>query len=167
MVDFRSLVPWRERRQSPVTRDDFLDPFVSFRREMDRMLDSFFDGFGQRPVADWAGLTPALDVQESDKELIVTAEVPGVSEKDVDLTLSGDLLTIKGEKKAENEDKNGNLSYVERRYGAFSRSLRLPFEVKDENIDATYDQGVLTIRIPKPAETQAAVRKIEVKPHSD
>lgn len=166
MVDFRSLVPRRERSQSPATRDDFFDPFVGFRREMDRMLDSFFDGFGERRVADWPGLRPALDVQENDKELIVTAEVPGVSEKDVDVTLSGDLLTIKGEKKAEDEQKNGNFSYVERRYGAFSRSLRLPFAVKDEEVNATYDQGVLTIRIPKPAEAQTSVRKIEVKPHS-
>jgi HSP20 family protein len=164
MVDFRSLVPWRERSQAPATRDEIFDPFMNFRRELDRVFDSFFDGFGQRPLADLAGLTPALDVSEDDKELVVTAEVPGVSEKDVDVTLSGDLLTIRGEKKAENEQKDGNVSYVERRYGSFSRSLRLPFDVKDEHVDATYDKGVLTVRIPKPAEAQSAVRRIEVKP---
>lgn len=167
MVDFRSLVPWRERSQAPAPRDDFFDPFVGFRRELDRVFDSFFDGFERPVAANWGGVTPALDVQEDDKELIVTAEVPGVSEKDVDVTLSGDLLTIKGEKKAEEEQKNGNFSYVERRYGAFSRSLRLPFAVQDEDVNATYDQGVLTIRIPKPAEAQTSVRKIEVKPHSE
>jgi HSP20 family protein len=163
MVDFRALVPWRERSQTPATRDDFLDPFVSFRREVNRMFDSFFDDFTRPSGAGWAGLTPAVDVGENDKELVITAEVPGVSEKDVDVTLSGDLLMIKGEKKAEEERKNGDFSYVERRYGSFSRSMRLPFDVKDEKIDATYDKGVLTIRIPKPPGTQSSVRRIEVK----
>ena len=162
MVDFRSLVPWRERADTPAVREDFFDPFLSFRREVDRMFDSFLDGIN-RPVAGWTGITPALDVSDNEKELVITAEVPGVSEEDVDVTLSDDVLTIKGEKKAENEQKNGDFSYVERRYGAFSRSLRLPFEVKDEAVDATYDKGVLTIRIPKPIEAQSQVRRIEVK----
>src|SRR5581483_474596 len=144
--------------------EDFFDPFVSFRREIDRMFDSFFDGFGRPAAVSWGGATPALDVAENDKEFIVTAEVPGVSEKDVDVTLAGDVLTIKGEKKAEETQQNGDFSYMERRYGAFSRSIRLPFEVKDEKIDATYDKGVLTVRIPKPAEAQRSVRRIEVKP---
>ena len=73
------------------------------------------------------------------------------------------MLSLRGEKKAEHEEKNGNASYMERRYGAFSRSLRLPFEVKDEQVDATYDKGVLTIKIPKPVEAQQSVRRIEVK----
>jgi len=163
MVDIRSLVPWRARPQAPAIRDESFDPFVSFRREVDRMFDTFFDGFGWPSSVGWTGLTPALDVAETDKELVITAEVPGVTEKDVDVTLAGDLLTIKGEKKAEEEQKNGALSYVERRYGSFSRSVRLPFAVKDENVDATYDKGVLTIRIPKPAEVQNASRRIEVK----
>jgi HSP20 family protein len=81
----------------------------------------------------------------------------------VDVTLSDDLLMIKGEKKAKEERKNGDFSYVERRYGSFSRSVRLPFDVKDEKVDATYDKGVLTIRIPKPPGTQSSARRIEVK----
>src|SRR5581483_12364722 len=129
MVVFRSLVPWRDRSQAATTREDFFDPFVSFRREIDRMFDSFFDGFGRPAAVSWGGATPALDVAENDKEFIVTAEVPGVSEKDVDVTLAGDVLTIKGEKKAEQTQQNGDFSYMERRYGAFSRSIRLPFEV--------------------------------------
>jgi HSP20 family protein len=75
----------------------------------------------------------------------------------------GDILTIKGEKKAEHEQKNGDAYYMERRFGSFSRSLRLPFEVKDEKVNAKYDKGVLTIRVPKPAEIQNAARRIEVK----
>jgi HSP20 family protein len=165
MVDFRSLVPWRERSETPAPREDFFDPFVSFRREVDRMFDSFFDGFGTRTLgpAGWQGLNPATDVRETDDELVITAEVPGVDEKDVEVTLTDDVLTIKGEKKAEHEQKNGDASYMERRYGAFSRSLRLPFAIKDGDIDAKYDKGVLSIRIPKPAEAQRNVRRIEVK----
>jgi HSP20 family protein len=165
MVDFRSLVPWRERSQTLAPREDFFDPFVSFRREVDRMFDSFLDGFGTRALAPagWQGLNPAVDMRESDNELMITAEVPGVDEKDVEVTLTDNVLTIKGEKKAQHEQKNGDASYMERRYGAFSRSLRLPFAIKDEEIDAKYDKGVLTITIPKPAEAQTNVRRIEVK----
>jgi HSP20 family protein len=166
MVDIRSLVPWRERSQAPAPREDFFDPFLNFRREVDRIFDSFFEGFGLRSAAGsdgWMSLAPALDVAESDKEVVVTAELPGVSEKDVEVTLADDLLTIKGEKKAEHEEKNGNFTYTERRYGSFSRSIRLPFHAGDAEVDAKYDKGVLTVRIPKPAEAQKAVRRIEVK----
>jgi HSP20 family protein len=168
MVDFRSLVPWRERSEVPAPRDDWFDPFVGFRREMDRMFDSFFDTFPDRSGrgltrAGWSDITPAIDIAETDKELVVTAEVPGVSEKDVEVTLSGNLLTIKGEKKTEHEEKDGGHSYMERRFGSFSRSLRLPFEVKDEKVDAQYDKGILNIHIAKPADVQNSVRRIEVK----
>ena len=95
--------------------------------------------------------------------MVITAEMPGLDEKDFQITVSGDVLTIKGEKKIEHEEKNGNGYHRERRYGAFSRSLRLPFDVKDEQIDASYQKGVLTVRVPKPADAQKAVRQIEVK----
>ena len=166
MADFRSLVPWRERSQAPARRDDYFDPFANFRREVDRIFESFFDDFGSRTLGNgwgWRGTTPAIDVSETDKELIVTAEVPGVSENDIEVTLADNMLTLKGEKKAEHKQMSGDTSYMERRYGAFSRSLRLPFAVKDEQVDATYDKGVLTVKIPKPEEAQQSVRKIEVK----
>ena len=104
-----------------------------------------------------------MDVTDSDRELIVTAELPGLHEKDFEVTLAGDVLTIRGEKKVENENRNGGSYYVERRFGSFSRSIRLPFEADEENVEANYDKGVLTIRIPKPLEVQRAVRRIEVK----
>src|SRR5690606_31305227 len=97
------------------------------------------------------------------KELVITAEMPGLEEKDLDVSLTGDLLTIKGEKKAEHEERNGGAYYVERRFGSFSRSVRLPFQVDDQDVEAKYDKGVLTIRIPKPLEMQKAVRRIPVK----
>jgi len=165
MVDFNALVPWRNNKsQTPATREDFFDPFVTFRREMDRMFDDFFGGGALRPAhAGWQALTPAVDIDETDKEMVITAELPGVSDKDVEVSLAGDILTIKGEKRAEREEKNGDSTYMERRFGSFSRSVRLPFDIKDEKVDAKFKDGVLTIHLPKPAELQRAVRRIEVK----
>lgn len=165
MVDFKALVPWRNNKsQPPATREDFFDPFVTFRREMDRMFDDFFGGGTLRQAhAGWQALTPAVDIDETDKEMVITAELPGVSDKDVEVSLAGDILTIKGEKRSEREEKNGDSTYMERRFGSFSRSVRLPFEVKDERVDAKFKDGVLTIHLPKPAELQRAVRRIDVK----
>jgi HSP20 family protein len=164
-MDFRSLVPWREKAQAPAMREDFFDPFLTFRREVDRMFDDFFTGFRDlRSLAPLSQpITPVVDINENDKEIVVTAELPGLDEKDFEVTMSGDILTIQGEKKAEREQKNGNGYYMERRFGSFSRSVRLPYEVKDENIEARYEKGILTIRIPKPENIQKAVRHIEVK----
>jgi HSP20 family protein len=165
-MDFGSLMPWRERSSMPSTRrDDMLDPLVSFRREVDRMFDDFFNNFGRGlrgTGADWRSVTPTIDVAEDDKELVVTAELPGLDEKDFEVTLSGDVLTIKGEKRAEQQEKKGGATYMERRFGSFARSIRLPFEVRDEKVNARYDKGVLTIRVPKPPEVQRATRRIDV-----
>ena len=95
-----------------------------------------------------------MDLTESDKEITITAELPGLDEKDFEVTVAGDLLTLKGDKKVEEEQRNGDSYHVERRYGSFSRSVRLPFEVQDQAVEAKYDKGVLTVRVPKPAELQ-------------
>ena len=168
-MKFGSLIPWRDNKsQVPVRREDYLDPFASFRREVDRMFDDFFNGFSGRGLRSstgngWQELTPMIDVAETDKELVVTAELPGLNDKDFEVTLTGDLLTIKGEKKSEHEETNGDAYYMERRFGSFSRSVPLPFMVKDEKVDARYDKGILTVRVPKPADAQRAVRRIEVR----
>lgn len=164
MVDFKSLVPWKNNRsQTPALREDYFDPFVTFRREMDRMFDHFFDGFPGRAGNGPGAIAPAIDLDETDKEMVITAELPGVTDKDIEVSLAGDVLTIKGEKKTETEEKKGGSYYTERRYGSFARSLRLPFEVKDEDVDAKFKDGVLKIRVPKPAEMHSQVRRIDVK----
>jgi HSP20 family protein len=164
MVNFNALVPWRNNKtQTPAAREDYFDPFVTFRREVDRVFDQFFEGTPLRSSNGWQAITPAVDVDETDKEMVITAELPGVSDKDVEVNLAGDVLTIQGQKKTEKEEKNGGSYYTERRFGSFTRSLRLPFEVKDEQVDANFKDGVLTVRFPKPAELQRSVRKIEVK----
>ncbi len=165
MVDFKALVPWRSAKaQAPAAREHYLEPFVAFRREMDRIFDDFFAGTAPRdPHSAWLGLTPAVDVSETDKEIVVTAELPGVTDRDIEVTLAGEVLTIKGEKRSQHEEKNGDSTYMERRFGSFSRSVRLPFDAGEEKLDAQFTNGVLTIRLPKPAELQRPVRRIEVR----
>jgi HSP20 family protein len=163
MVD-KALVPWRDK--SPAPREEYHDPFLAFRREVDRMFDDFFSGFGRRavgpPFGSWSAATPSMDLTENDKEIVLTAEMPGLDEKDFEVTVSGDL-TLKGEKKDEHEHRNGDVYYMERRFGSFSRSVRLPFELKDEKVDARYEKGLLTIRVPKPADLQRQARRIDVR----
>jgi HSP20 family protein len=165
-VNLRSLLPWRKKSgagaPTPAARNDSLDPFLTFRREVDRVFDDLFEalpGQGFSPMTGWQGMAPVVDVAETDKEIVVTAELPGLDEKDLQVTLAGDVLIIKGEKKAEREQKNGGAHYIERHFGAFSRSLRLPFAAQDDKIEAKYDKGVLTIRVPKPPAAQRLLER--------
>lgn len=121
---------------------------------------SFFDGL----LDEWEDektWLPDLDISETEKEIIVRAEVPGIEKDDIDITLTDGLLTIKGEKKHEDEEKNENYHRVERRYGSFARTLRLPSEVEYDQIDANYKDGVLKLVIAKPE--KAEPKKIEIK----
>ena len=162
-MDFRSLVPFGPSSSQIARRGE--DPFASFRREMDRMFDDFFSGRG---LTRWPGggdipVDVRFDVAETDSEVKVTAELPGVDENDVEVTLADDLLTIKGEKKREQEKKAENYHMVERSYGSFARSLRLPFAVDQSKVDAQFKKGVLTITLPKPPDAQKPARKIDIK----
>jgi HSP20 family protein len=165
-MNFGTLIPWRDKRQVSTRQDDYTDPFAAFRREIDRVFEDFSRGFAsptRLPNGVWGAVTPLVDVTETDKDVVVTAELPGLDEKDFEVTLAGDVLTIRGEKKDEREQKSDNGYYMERNFGSFSRSLRLPFQASDETIEANFDKGLLTVRIPKPADVQSAVRKIDVK----
>jgi len=149
-MEMSSLVPWRRR-----------DPLTGFRSEMDRLFDRFFDGWPPRFSAEEGVWAPSVDVSETAKEVIVKAELPGMDPKDVDVTVDRDILTLRGERKKEEEEKGEDFHRVERRYGAFSRSIRLPAEVDANKVRATYKDGVLNINLPKTKE--ASVKKIEVK----
>jgi HSP20 family protein len=144
------LMEWRPFRE--VTK---------LRREMDRLWEDYF-GAGRRGLksleTEWA---PAVDISEGDDKITVKAEIPGLEAKDIDISLSGDVLTIKGEKKSEREEKQENYHLVERNYGSFSRSLRLPGTVEADKIEAAYKQGVLTIACPKKEE--AKPKAIDIK----
>ena len=121
------------------------------------VFNRFPSGFGDGTVS------PTVDVEDTDKDLVVTAELPGLDSKDLEVTLRGDIFTIKGEKKDERQEKKGKNHYVERRFGSFERSIRLPFEVADDKVNAKFDRGVLTAHVPKPPELTKPARRIEVK----
>jgi HSP20 family protein len=167
MVDFKALVPWTDKSWTPAQRENLLDPLLPFRREINRLFDDVFRDFGRSaigtPFGAWAAPMPSLDLTESDDEVVLTAELPGLDDKDVEVSVSGHVLTLKGEKKVEHEQQNGDAYYVERRFGSFSRSVQLPFAVRDEAVEARFEKGVLTVRIPKPADLQRSMRRIDVR----
>ncbi len=148
--------------------------FESLRREIDRLFDDFhpFDwrspskalGFEVPRVsrAEWL-LAPAVDLAEKDDAYEITAELPGLDEKDVEIKLSNHTLTIKGEKSEEKEDKQKDYYLSERRYGSFQRSFQLPEGVDADKIDANFAKGVLTVKLPKTAEAKKGEKKITVK----
>ena len=107
------------------------------------------------------GLAPPLDVSETEENVLVKVEVPGIEPKDIDISISGDTLTIKGEKKSEKEEKGKNYHFIERGYGSFSRSVGLPASVKFEQVKAEYKKGILEITLPKSEKSK--IKKIPVK----
>lgn len=130
------------------------------RREMDHLWEDYF-GAGRRalqPLSEWA---PAVDVSETGDRIVIKAEVPGIEVKDIDISLSGDVLTIKGEKKSEREETKEDYHLVERSSGSFFRSLKLPAAVEVDKIEARYEKGVLTVTCPKKEEVKP--KTIEIK----
>jgi HSP20 family protein len=145
------------------------DPFTVLRKE----IDDLFSSFGGMVAEPFKGTTlerfePSIDVSETDKELKVTAELPGLTEKDVEVTLVDNVLTIKGEKKQESEqkeEKEGRVYHrVERSYGSFQRALRLPYDIEPDKVAAEVKSGVLTVVVPKPQAAQRQAKRIEIKP---
>lgn len=148
-------------------RNETLDDlFQSFYRD----IDSMFEKVGASLPAEWRSgdaaplmRQPRMNVSETDTALEITFDLPGVEEKDIDVALTGDMLTVKGEKKMEREEKNKNFHVIERSSGAFQRSLRLPFMAEPSKIEAKLQNGVLTLVLPKPPEVQKKTQKISIK----
>lgn len=165
MLDLKSLIPFHHKSRKVAKPSDApREPFLAFRQEMDHLFDSFFNGSALIPrESAWSAAMPKLEITDGEKELTIAAELPGMEEKDVDLKISGDLLTIEGEKSEESEKEEGERTYSERHYGYFSRTVRLPFTVTDQKVDARFDKGVLTIKLEKPAEQQQGVKHVEIK----
>ncbi len=145
LVQVRILVP------------QYCKPSTSLQKEMNRLLDDFL----RREDFFHPGNYPLLDISETYNNIIVKAELPGIAPKDVDVSTSGDILTIKGEKKEEKEQKGKHFHRVERSYGSFSRTISLPKSVNIDAVKAEYKNGILEINLPKIEEAKA--RKIEVK----
>jgi HSP20 family protein len=149
------------------------DVWRSFRSEMDRLFDrfgfpSFRRMFETEPAWRWEtsfGIAaPAVDVSEDDKAYKIAAELPGMEAKDIELSVTGDMLVLKGEKRQEKEEKAKNYYLSERSYGSFQRSFQLPEGVDRDKLAADFSKGVLTITLPKTPEAQKQTKKIEVKP---
>jgi len=160
--------------QLPASRE--WHPFVSFRREVERLFNDFDRGFFGRPLRGatfdleplWSRVTawervPAVDVIEKDHAYEITAELPGMDESNIDVTVADETLIIKGEKKQEKEEKQKDYYVSERHYGSFQRSFRLPSGVDKDKIEAVFKNGVLTLTLPKSAEAQQPEKKIAVK----
>jgi len=143
-------------------------PLHSLHREIDKVFTDFSRNFGLprlSPTTGEAGafFSPSMDVVENDKALEITTELPGVSEKDVEIMIVDNMLTIRGEKKTEKKEKKDDYRMVERSYGSFKRSLRLPFEVSADKIDAQFKDGILKVVLPKSPEVEAKTQKVAIK----
>ena len=152
----KSVVPVTPQRA--VARRE-LNPFAFLQQEIDRLFDGFGRNFPAFPTRDTA--LPRMDVSETDKAIEVTAELPGLEAKDVQLNLSDNVLTIRGEKKSEREEKEKDYHLVERSYGSFARSVQLPDGVKPEDVSAEIAKGVLKVTVKKQAPKLS--KQIEIK----
>ena len=157
----RSILPtlWNNPANEP-------EPFRALQNEIDVLFDDFrtIPPYFQWKTGDRNGrLSMCCEVAETDKAIEVTAELPGVDEKDIEISLEGDMLKIRAEKKASKEEKTKDYHVVERSYGTFQRNLMLPFQPDAGKIEAKFDKGVLKIVVSKPTDVQLKAQKIEVK----
>jgi len=155
---FQELVPWKKTMRPG--EDDLT--LGALQRRMNRMFDDFFGDFGHSGLSTMQ-FVPRVDISETEKEIKVTAELAGLDEKDVEITLHDDVLTIKGEKKEEHQEKNERLFVSERSYGSFSRSIVLPETIQQDKINAVFKKGVLTLTLPKAPAEETKAKKIEIK----
>jgi HSP20 family protein len=164
----RYLTPFRwGHRSVPASREPEGNPLNVFQREMNRLFDDFFKGTGIKPWAEemetLGAFTPQVNMTEDEKFIQVSAELPGLDEKDLEISLSKDSLTIKGEKKEENEHKDKEAYYLERSFGTFTRVLPIPRDVNTEKAEASFKKGVLTITLPKLEREKQSQKKIRIK----
>jgi len=159
MLDLTLAVPWRHERRDPEVYSSYCNPLIDFRHKFDRLFDGIFsdcqgpevNGESMMRSGVSASTMPAINIEDGQKTLIVPVKVPGDDEKDLDQTRESDALIIHGEKKFEYEDKEDDRHYIERGDGAFSSSIRLPFEAKQRHVKADLEKGVLTVRPTTPA----------------
>lgn len=159
----RSLMPWSRGERRP-GQGELDDPFEALHRSMNQVLDSFRRDFDFPSLGNWDALAaPNADVSETADEVQVAVELPGMDEKNVELSFQGNSLVIKGEKKEEKETKEKDFHVRERHFGSFHRMIPLPAGVDGDKATAEYDKGVLHVTIPKTAEAKQQRRKIEIK----
>ena len=168
-MDIKELAPWHREKQEKRrgSGEEESTSLTRVQQEMNEMFEDLFRGFGLAPFESSFGIamgqfSPRVDVVETSDALKVSAELPGMDKDDIDVSLSRDTLTISGEKKSEREEEGEDYYHLERSYGSFRRSVAVPCEIKDDEIEATFENGVLNIVLPKVEEGEGC-RRISVK----
>jgi HSP20 family protein len=152
-MNMRDLIPWgRNQQTTPSRYREEGDPFMTLHREMNRLFDDVFRTFDMAPFGSFSGVGrtagwPSVEVMETDKDVRISAELPGLDENDVEVLMGDGVLTIRGEKKSEVEDKER--AFSERYYGRFERRIRLAWEVDEDKVEASFKNGVLTVACRK------------------
>lgn len=158
--------PWRRRRLELFPVESA--PLSGLQKQVNNLFDGFLTGFGLEPFSanseKLGSFMPKLNVYEDAQGLTVTAELPGLEQKDVEVSLTNEALTLRGEKRVEHEDRKENgRFYAERSYGSFERVIPLSFEADEDAVDASFKNGVLTIKVPKSARAQSTTKKVPIK----
>ncbi len=161
-MQIKDLIPWARKDHAPEPGKSEENPIAALQRDMNKVFDNFLHRFGSLDWP-WGSGEAKSDVVETDNAIEVSIELPGMEMKDIDITVSDDLLTVKGEKKIERQEEKKGYYISERSYGAIYRTIPLPPGVDGEKAEATFKNGVLTIRLPQTPEAQAKVKHIEVK----
>jgi HSP20 family protein len=165
-MQVKDFIPWNRWRKTPAPSNANDHPVVTLQRDIGRVFDDFWTKF-ERPFGLMNGFLgaswPTADVSETDKAIEVVIELPGMDEKDIDVSVSDDAITIRGEKKSETEKKEKGFYLSERKFGSFHRSIPLPASVDKDKVDAQFKKGVLTITLPKTPDAQDKVKKIQVR----
>jgi HSP20 family protein len=162
----KDLIPWSRGGNVSVRRDDEAHPFVTFHREMNRLFDDAFRGFGMQPFGanrffEGAQLWPRIEVDEDDREVKVTAELPGLEEKDIEVEVANGVLRIMGERKTETTDRDRDRVFSERHYGRFER--RIPVDdIEEDRVNASFKNGLLTVTMPKSARARERVKRVQI-----
>ncbi|MDG4854625.1 MULTISPECIES: Hsp20/alpha crystallin family protein [unclassified Mesorhizobium] len=164
-MQIRDLIPWSNNKGGEIAKREEDNPVFSLQRDVNRIFEDFwrrfdqpFGALGRREVGG-----PRTDIAETDSTLEVSVELPGIDRQDIDVSLTDNTLTIKGEKKSEREESKKGYHLSERSYGSFYRSIPLPYVVDTDKANAEFKNGVLTVTLPKTQEALSRVKKIEVK----
>jgi HSP20 family protein len=160
-MQIKDLIPWARKDQSPETKSGDDNPIAALQRDMNRVFEGFWSRVGSldRP---WSGEAKS-DVVETDGAVDVSVELPGMDMKDIEVSITDEALTIKGEKKVERQDEKKGYYLSERSYGAIYRAIPLPPGVDADKAEASFKNGVLTVRLPQTPEAKAKAKRIEVQ----
>ncbi|RMF39469.1 MAG: Hsp20/alpha crystallin family protein [Alphaproteobacteria bacterium] len=161
-MQIKDLIPWARKDQAPEQKPADENPIAALQRDMNKVFENFWNRFGSLDWP-WGGGDARSDVVETDNAIEVSVELPGMEMKDIEVSVTDDFLTIKGEKKVERQEEKKGYYLSERSYGSIYRSIPLPPGVDGEKAEASFKNGVLTVRLPQTPEAKAKVKRSEVK----